>query len=475
MAVDQPTASDPLNAPDHSLAHRIIAVDAAASVQSLTVQSDDGVHVKEYLRLLSGAGAPSHVEGTLYWDSTDKTVAMQSDVSGVTLQIGQEMYTRVYNDSGGQIDNGTVVYLTGVDSGTPTIGKADASDKVKALAVHGVVTEDIANSSFGYVTTVGKVRGLNTSGLSFTGPIYLEDTVSGAMTSTRPGAGDVVVVVGGLMVQDGSAGIVLINIGYQLMRTVSTRDYSFTSNGIGTGVYYRGGYYDAAAADANLDEGTTTQVHGSANVAYAAHAFAVFGGAGSVDTGQVGLRVTGTSINDDGVRTATDSQDITDDITSVSTDQYLETQKKWIGQVTFELYVVSGTPTTYSLDFNYGLCKYEDASNRDFYIVGCEVVGLAAASDTGFNVELLHHTNTGWTYAATGFVPGNGSIVAWSTDMSPEDNLVNGSDFAWKRANLTQFIDGNANEGIVFKITCGANNSVQSMDMHLVIELDPAS
>ena len=67
------------------------------------------------------------------------------------------------------------------------------------------------------------------------------------------------------------------------------------------------------------------------------------------------------------------------------------------------------------------------------------MVGLAGATDASFNVELLHHKAAGWTYDAAAFIPGNGALAAWSTDMAPDDNLVNGEPFAWKHINLFRY------------------------------------
>ena len=39
MAISQPISTDPLNAPDHSLSHRVIANDSAAPNQSIVVDS----------------------------------------------------------------------------------------------------------------------------------------------------------------------------------------------------------------------------------------------------------------------------------------------------------------------------------------------------------------------------------------------------------------------------------------------------
>jgi hypothetical protein len=246
------------------------------------------------------------------------------------------------------------------------------------------------------------------------------------------------------------------------------KSYSFTSQGIGSGTYYKGGWYAAPAADANLTQAGTTQTFRSANQLAWAKAFIVAGGAGTVDTGQVGLRVTGTSIDDNGNRTAADNEVLTDDITGLSLNDYLQTTKKWSGQITFELYVVSGAPTAYSLDFNYGLVHVENYCNQDFTVGGFEIVGQAAANDSSFDIELIHHTDQNWTYSAAAFTPGPSTPLAQlSTDIDPEDQLVNGADFVWKRDNINQLVDGTGGDGIMFRITTGANNSIQTMDMHV--------
>jgi hypothetical protein len=190
--------------------------------------------------------------------------------------------------------------------------------------------------------------------------------------------------------------------------------------------YYLAGYYDFAATDANLTQASLTQAYGSANNSYAAHAAIVAGGVGVVvGGGQVGLRVTGTSINDLGVRTPGDSETIVSDITTLALNQFVE-GKKWLGTITFELFVVSGAPTSFSLDFNYGFAKYEDFGNRDFTVNDLECIGRGAGSDAGFNITLFHHSTAGWTYAATGFVPGGTVIADMQTDEAPDNSLTRG-------------------------------------------------
>jgi hypothetical protein len=252
------------------------------------------------------------------------------------------------------------------------------------------------------------------------------------------------------------------------------RDYFFTSQGIGAGAFYVGGYYEAPAADSNLTEASATQTLGAANVPYAAHAFVVAAAAGAAagGSGAVEIEVSGTSITDAGVRTGSDTEIVVADITAMTTDAYYETAKKWIGQVTYTLQNASGaTQTTFNADFNYGFAKYEDFGNRDFTVTHIEAVGLPGANDASFNFELLHHSSTGWTYHATAFVPGNSSLFDFATLYSTESDLDNGVPFAIKRTTLSTAVSGSGSEGVVVRITTGAANAIEYMTTYLGVTL----
>ena len=251
--------------------------------------------------------------------------------------------------------------------------------------------------------------------------------------------------------------------------TPSFKDYSFTSRGVTAGTYYVGGYYLAPSTDANLTQASTTVSYGTANSSYAAHPFIVAGGAGTVDVGTVGLRANFTRIQDDGTRTTSYTEVITADITTLSLNDYIEVGK-CIGPVEYELYVVDGSPTTYSLDFNYGLAKYEDFGNRNFMVTDFEVTGIGGATDTNAAIALLHHTNSGWTYSAAAFTPGNGSIVNMVTDHSTDDNIINSEPFAYKRANIDFPVAAAGPNGIIVEIVAGQNNTYQILNAHIGVE-----
>lgn len=437
--------------------------------------------IKQIVKFETPDAMPSHQVGGTFYDPGALTLGVMTGITDVINQVGQEDHELVYNDTGVQINNGQAVYRNGValvtfpdavDRYVPTVALAKADTLLTSVSVAGLATANIGDESLGLVTQRGLVRDFKTDHLS-PGLIFLSATTAGAITSTMPDAPGRVIVMGGLIYAHLTDGIVLLNIDKSsLERAFISKEYGFSTNGIGAGTYHIAGFYEAPAADVTLNQGSTTQTYGTANNPYAAHPFIVAGGAGTVDTGQVGLRVTGTSITDLGVRTASDTDVITDDITTLSLNDFLET-KKFLGTVTFELYVVSGTPTTYSLDFNYGFAKYEDVGNRDFWVADIEVVGLAGANDTTFDVELLHHQATGWTYSATAFVPGSDMLAGFRDDMAPEANLATGESFAWKHTEINEFIHGNDSEGIVIRITAGATNSARIANAHVRVFVDP--
>jgi hypothetical protein len=263
-----------------------------------------------------------------------------------------------------------------------------------------------------------------------------------------------------------------------------TKSYSFQSP-VSTGEFFVAGFYDLTAADLNLTQAATTGTAGSANVAYGAHAILVAGGVGAASGGTTGtatITVSGTSITDAGVRATSDTEVLITDVTDaaqMAANLYHETTKKWIGAVTYTI-ATDGDRTTFNADFNVGLVKYEDFGNRDFVVRKFEAVGLAGATDSAFNLTLLHHSADNWTYHATAFVSPANPIVDMVTDYVTETELVNGEEFAYKRTGLSYAITGSAavptttvSNGVVVLITTGTNAAVEALDVHIGITYPP--
>jgi hypothetical protein len=241
-----------------------------------------------------------------------------------------------------------------------------------------------------------------------------------------------------------------------------------------TGIFHAFGFYEAPTQHAALNEGALTQTLGSANNAYQSHAFIVAQQAGVTagGTGLVSIVISGTSITSAGVRTASDTEIIVTDITSLTANKYIESTKMWLGQITFTL--TNTSRTTYSVNFNYGYVSANHFYERNVTIKQFECTGRAGASDSGFNIQLLKHSNTGWTYSASAFIPGGTVLLSMNTDFNTEKNIVSGKRFHYHRKGLSIAINGATtptliapNEGVVVRITTTANNSVDTMDMRI--------
>jgi len=153
-------------------------------------------------------GTPDYAQGNVYWDDDDKTLALQTDSSEVTLQIGQEVQVRVVNVSGAQINNGQPVYISGQSGSRAKIDLATAAADNDASHMVGVVTHDIDNNETGYVTAFGLVRGLDTSSYTAGNVLYLQDAAGTLGTS----AGTVNRESGIVIISHATNGVILVNI-----------------------------------------------------------------------------------------------------------------------------------------------------------------------------------------------------------------------------------------------------------------------
>lgn len=134
-------------------------------------------------------------ERRVQWNADDGTIDVGL-FNNVVLQVGQETHFYVKNTSGAAITDGSSVMATGAvgASGKITCAPAVADGTISGEYMLGVATQDIANNAFGYVTSFGLVRGINTSGTPYGevwadgDPLYLSPTISGGLTKVAPDA-----------------------------------------------------------------------------------------------------------------------------------------------------------------------------------------------------------------------------------------------------------------------------------------------
>jgi hypothetical protein len=295
-----------------------------------------------------GAGAPpaSEAEGQLFYN--DGVLNAVYDIAGPVLQIGQEDWVKVKNNSGAAILNGSPVYITGSSAGLPSVALAQA-DAAATSAVIGLATSEISNGADGFVTAFGLVRdfdlsdgvgGVGETGSSFSAGdiVYLSATQAGKLTNTSPEAPDYPVIVGVVTATPVATATVLV----ELTESKSTNDIGGTGGfKIDTGTlaagqileYNAAGYFEnvAGGGGGSVFTGNTYYVDsvygndGTAAPEDASKPFLTIGGAISGDGGRVTALAAGDKITVSPGTYAEDSLSLPDNTALVSTGGWGQT------------------------------------------------------------------------------------------------------------------------------------------------------
>ena len=181
---------------------------------------------------------------TLDWNTDDGTLNLNY-ANDVSLQLGQE--THFYAKATEAISNGDIVMFAGAQGNHLLIALADQSAPgFQPEYVIGVATQDFNNNEFGYVTSFGKVRDLDTSAYTEGDIIWLDPATPGGWTTTRPTPAQ------GHSIQVAAVTYSQINNGTIFVRPIHIPDTDETPEG-STNLYYT-----SARVDAHLNTGTAT-------------------------------------------------------------------------------------------------------------------------------------------------------------------------------------------------------------------------
>jgi len=172
------------------------------------------------------ATKPSHAEGRLFYDKAFGALGFYNEEGDITLQIGQEEYIRVYNDTGSTIANGKPVYLTGESGSTPTIAIARADGTYEQSQAVGIATHDIENSSVGYVTTRGLVADVDTSHLTVGDQVHVATGASGGTQTAAPTYPNYPTDVGICLISNASTGCIYVQIRSHSFETIRVSENS---------------------------------------------------------------------------------------------------------------------------------------------------------------------------------------------------------------------------------------------------------
>jgi hypothetical protein len=165
----------------------------------------------------ANAGAVARMQ----WNDTDGTLDLGLKGGGVTLQIGQEIVSRVVNKTGTNLTEAgyAVVRVDDAQGQRLAVDFAQADTALNARGTLGVVTENIANNQEGFITLVGQVREINTTG-SLQGQtwndgdeLWLSATTPGGLTNVRPSAPNFKVSVGYVEYAHQNHGKIFVRVG----------------------------------------------------------------------------------------------------------------------------------------------------------------------------------------------------------------------------------------------------------------------
>jgi hypothetical protein len=431
--------------------------DASNKIKNSLVTANGGS-----IQLDNLVGVQDWIAGQIGYDPGELTVTIDSGINGVRLQAGQEEWYLVWNNTAGDIVNGKPVYASGiyVPGLVVTGALADATKLFTSAQILGLATHTIPKDSLGLVTYRGMVRAFPTDTLEFNSLTYLGVQ---ALTSEKPLHPVQRISMGVLIKKDISDGQFLVTIN-RLTRQDASRSYSTDPGALG--IDYIAGYYDWKATSVTLDEGSPTTTYGDPDASKAAHIGIVSNGVGVVvGGGQVGLKAVGVLDSETGIQVAAQDMIITEDITTLTANTRFEATEKGSGTYSLELYVVSGTPTAYSLTCNTGYSKYEDKQNVPMTILGIEAQWKGTQTDNGMNIELMHDRPENWIFASSGFVPGNGNIVERLVDQALVSGVRAGQNGAYKRSKVNTFVAGDSDQGYVLRVTTTQNNSLKDVNI----------
>lgn len=185
----------------------------------------------DYLNLETNPLTSSSSIGSVYFDSSNGTVSIKLSAD-VNLQLGQEIQIQAVNKTDSTIENGKIVYISGAIENRPKIEKYDVTN-VGVNCIIGIATGNIVKNEYGYVSTFGIARGLNTQGILEGTQLYA--TTNGNFSSTIPNDGYKKFRVGICIKEHVSDGWIFVNvkeISY-LFGDLTNGNYSlFESNGV---------------------------------------------------------------------------------------------------------------------------------------------------------------------------------------------------------------------------------------------------
>jgi hypothetical protein len=153
-------------------------------------------------------------DGTVTVTNTNGAIDLSVPITGSTSNV----VAQVRNTTGATLSKGTVVYISGATGQIPTVSKALATSDATSAQTLGMVSENLANNTNGYVTIIGLLTGMNTSAFTDGAQLYLSGTTAGTYTSTKTLAPTHLVYVGVVEHAHATQGKIFVKVqnGYEM-------------------------------------------------------------------------------------------------------------------------------------------------------------------------------------------------------------------------------------------------------------------
>jgi hypothetical protein len=211
---------------------------ALTSSYSRNLVISGSINNVDYIDFNTGSAIPAWKSGRVFWDNTDGALSVYNAEQDITLQVGQENWTRVSNRTGATILNGTVVRLKGAHGDVPEVELAQSllvSGSVNLQnQILGVATHNIEDNSKGFITTQGLVRGLNTNAFNDGDTLFVGTGSAGILQNTAPAAPYEIIPVGVCVkASPGGSGIIYVAVQEPI-------DFSDLSSALVEGAYTYG-------------------------------------------------------------------------------------------------------------------------------------------------------------------------------------------------------------------------------------------
>lgn len=202
--------------------------------------------------------------GTVYWDDGNGALNLNLKGGNVDLILGEQEYAYCFNDSGGPLAKGQVVYISGAQGNRIAVKLAQANNDANSAHTIGLVAEPIAAGAEGWVQTTGPMFKLNTLGTTAGATVYLSPTTPGQWTTTKPVAPEHLVIVGFIERVHASVGSIYIKVdnGYELEELHNVRVTSIANGDLLQ--YDSSGPYWKNSAPSSITIGTATNLAGGA-------------------------------------------------------------------------------------------------------------------------------------------------------------------------------------------------------------------